>query len=206
MKTSVILLHAISALALAACAEPLDRDTDDRVAATQSGALVPHDRATANGSGTLAPRTGTNPSPASRAEVLTLEGLADLVIGQPVPAGSRFAERGAQISETCRMVSSPDHPGVYAITENDQVRRITVSERSAVGLAEGIGVGATVADVLAAFPGFRSTPHKYLSAPGRYLTQPGKDSRLRFEIGENGRVSLIHVGLMPQLGYVEGCA
>lgn len=138
--------------------------------------------------------------------MLALEGLGDLVIGQPIPRGSSFAERGAQINETCRTVSSPEFPGVYAITEGGQVRRITVGQRSDVELAEGIGVGATEAEVLSAFPGFRATPHKYVATPGKYLTQPGSDPRLRFEIGEDGRVSLIHAGLMPQLGYVEGCA
>lgn len=201
MKTSAYLLLAAGTLALAACSSPADTDAD--VAATESAAATTDDSAMADATGAPPVATGT---PAAGVKMLTLEGLGGLVIGQPVPAGSRFAERGAQINDTCRTVSSPDYPGVYAITENDQVRRITVGERSDVKLAEGVGVGATAADVLAAFPGFRSTPHKYVSAPGKYLTQPGNDPRLRFEIAENGRVSLIHAGLMPQLGYVEGCA
>lgn len=201
MTTPAFLLAAAGALALAACAEPAETDAD--VAATESAAATTDDSAMADASGAPPVATGT---PAIAGEVLALEGLGGLVIGQPVPAGSRFAERGAQINETCRTVSSPDYPGVYAIIENGQVRRITVGERSDVKMVEGVGVGATEADVLAAFPGFRSTPHKYVAAPGKYLTQPGEDPRLRFEIGENGRVTLIHAGLMPQLGYVEGCA
>jgi hypothetical protein len=204
MKTSAFLLSAVGALALAACAEPAE--TDDDVAAVESAAATTDDSAMADASGAPPVATGTPVPPAASGKVLALEGLGDLVIGQPVPAGSRFAERGAQINEACRTVSSPDYPGVYAIVENDQVRRITVGERSDVKMMEGVGVGATQADVLAAFPGFRSTPHKYVSAPGKYLTQPGNDPRLRFEIGETGRVTLIHAGLMPQLGYVEGCA
>lgn len=138
--------------------------------------------------------------------MLTLDGLGGLEVGKPLSAASGFAERGVQINETCRTVSSPAYPGVYAIVEGGNVRRITVGERSDVKLIEGIGVGATEAEVLAAFPGFRASPHKYVGAPGKYLTQPGSDPRLRFEIGQDGRVSLIHVGMMPQLGYVEGCA
>ena len=51
-------------------------------------------------------------------------------------------------------------------------------------------------------PKSRTTSAKSLTAPGASATNPA----LRFEIGEDGKVSLIHVGLMPQLEYVEGCA
>ena len=194
---------AASALALVACSSPSQTDAD--VAATESAAATTDDSAMTDATGAPPAATGT-PVPPSDGKTLALEGLGDLVIGRPVPAGSSFTERGAQISETCRTVSSPDYPGVYAMTDGSQLRRITVGESSDVKLVEGIGVGATEAQVLAAFPGFRSSPHKYVGAPAKYLTQPGNDPRLRFEIGEDGRVSLIHAGLMPQLGYVEGCA
>jgi hypothetical protein len=143
------------------------------------------------------------------ANVLTLEGLGILRIGQAVPAGSGWAERGAQISDDCRTVSSPDFPGVYAIVDGGKVRRITIGQRSEVKLVEGIGVGATEAKVRAAFPGFREAGHAYADLPAKYLTAPnaaGGDPALRFEIGTDGKVSLVHVGTMPVLGYVEGCA
>jgi hypothetical protein len=143
------------------------------------------------------------------ANVLTLHGLGALKIGKPVPAGSGWAERGAQVSDACRTVTSPDFPGVYAIVEGGKVRRITVGGRSGVKLIEGIGTGATEADVRAVFPGFREEPHKYVQAPAKYLTAPNAargDPALRFEIGADRKVSLIHVGTMPVLGYVEGCA
>ena len=155
------------------------------------------------------------PSPPLPAEaqagsnLLTLEGLGALRIGEAVSAGSGWAERGAQISDECRIIGSPDYPGVYAIAEGGKVRRITVGERSDVKLAEGIGVGAGEAQVRAAFPGFREAPHEYVEAPAKYLTAPNAESgdrALRFEIGADGKVSLIHVGTMPVLGYVEGCA
>lgn len=200
MKTALLSLLAASAFALTACSAPADREAEATPA--QSAAATTDDSALSEASNARAGATGTT----APGRMLTLEGLGELVIGQPVPGDSSFAERGAQINETCRTVSSPDYPGVYALVEDGEVRRITVGERSDVRLAEGIGIGATAADVLAVFPGFRSTPHKYVAAPGRYLTQPGKDPRLRFELGTNGRVSLIHAGLMPQLAYVEGCA
>ncbi len=147
------------------------------------------------------------PATTADANTLTLESLGDLRIGQPIPSGSSFASRGAQIpGSTCRTVSSPDYPGVIAMTVNGELRRITVSDGSEVALVEGINAGATEAKVRAIFPGFVESPHKYLAAPGKYLTQPGADPRLHFEINADETVSLIHVGALPELTWVEGCA
>lgn len=149
------------------------------------------------------------PTAAATSEVLGLEGLGDLRIGKPVPAGSSWAERGAQAGEACRTVTSPAYPGVYAIVEQGKVRRITLGKGSQVKLAEGVGVGDSEAEVRKWFAGFREEPHKYEAAPAKYLTAPNAasgDPALRFEIGQDGRVALIHIGTMPTLGYVEGCA
>jgi hypothetical protein len=140
--------------------------------------------------------------------VLGLEGLGDLRIGQPVPRGGSWAERGAQTGDACRTVSSPAYPGVYAIVVEGKVRRITVGRRSDVKLAEGLGIGATEKDVKKWFGGFRAEPHKYEDAPAKYLTASNAASggpALRFEIARDGKVSLMHVGTMPVLAYVEGC-
>jgi hypothetical protein len=143
------------------------------------------------------------------AEVIGLEGLGSLRIGQAPPRGGSWAERGAQTGGPCRTISSQSYPGVYAIVSDGKVQRITVSRRSDVRLAEGIGVGATERDVKKWFGGFREEPHKYEDAPAKYLTAPNAASggpAVRFEIGRDGKVSLIHVGTMPVLGYVEGCS
>lgn len=190
---------AALALCLAACSsEPADApdaaDQSSNGAAPQAEAPAP---------------TPSQPATPATADVLALEGLGPLRIGQPVPASGGWAERGAQASDACRTVSSPDHPGVYAIVEGGKVRRITVGQRSDVKLVEGIGVGSSEAEVRATFPGFREEAHKYEAAPAKYLTAPnaaGGDPALRFEIGADGRVGLVHVGTMPVLGYVEGCA
>lgn len=170
--------------------------------------------ATAPAAPTVQPAPAAQPEAApptndASSKVLALEGLGALLIGQPVPVGGSWASRGAQISDACRTVTSPDYPGVYAIVTEGAVRRITVGQRSDVKLIEGIGVGATEQAVNGAFPGFRSEPHKYEAAPAKYLTAPNAasgDPALRFEIGADGKVKLMHVGTMPVLGNVEGCA
>lgn len=204
MRQIALPLALASALTLAACAETTD--TEPGEAATQSAAATTDDAALTEPPAAATAPPGTPAPDGDR--TLALESLGDLRVGQPIPAGSKFAERGAQIGEECRTVSSPDFPGVYAITrgKGGPVRRISVGQRSDVKLAEGIGIGASEQAVVAAFPGFRSTPHKYVDAPAKYLDQPGSDPRLRFEIDASGKVSLVHVGLMPELGFVEGCA
>jgi hypothetical protein len=190
------------ALTVSACAP-------ENSAAPDSDSATPTTNTNTINGNTLA-RTRPTPSlGASSANVLTLEGLGDLRIGRPVPAGSKWAERGAQASDACRTISSPDYPGVYAIIEQGKVRRITAGQNSAVKLSQNMGVGSTEKEVLKSFPGFRAKPHKYVASPAKYLTTPNAasgDAALRFEIGADGKVSLIHVGMMPVLGYVEGCA
>lgn len=180
------------ALALAACSQAED---------TQQSAGSPAATATPRAA-PATPAATVGPS----ADTLTPEGLGDLVVGKPVPADSSFKLREAQASDSCLIYSSPAHLGVYAIVEGGTLRRVTVGRGSRIKLVEGIGIGATEKEVLAAFPGFKSDPHTYVAAPAKYLTQPENDPRLRFEIGEDGRVTDIHVGLVPQLLYVEGCA
>lgn len=181
-------------------------------ACSSGGETVPANQASASASATpsgslelpVAPE-GTTPNALN---TLTLAGLGALRLGQPVPAGGTWAERGAQTSDQCRVVSSPDYPGVYAIVEGGTVQRITVAGASAVKLVEGVGVGSTRANVDAALPGFAEEPHKYVDG-GLYLTAPNAasgDPAVRFELDGDGTVTAMHVGMMPVLGYVEGCA
>ena len=210
-----ILVPALAlGLALAACSSEPEVANDTLpanitqdvppVAATPSPAPTPSPFP----SSTPEPSTSPTATPAP-GRTLALEGLGDLRIGAAVPRGSSWAERGAQIDGGCRTVSSPAFPGAYAIVTEGKVRRITVGQRSDVKLVEGIGIGSTERDVKKWFAGFRAEPHKYEDKPAKYLTAPNAasgDPALRFEIGQDGKVSLMHVGTMPVLGYVEGCA
>ncbi|OYY70634.1 hypothetical protein [Sphingomonas sp. 28-63-12] len=203
MKHNLVAATAL-ALSLAACS-PAATDAPATTNGTASSDFVPP-VATATA---ITPVDTPTPAATADANILTLEGLGALKIGQPVPGDTSWAVRGAQASDACSTVSSPDYPGVYAIVEDGKVRRISVGKRSAVTLIEGIGVGATEQQVMAAFPGFRATPHKYVDAPAKYLTAPNAESgepALRFEIGSDRTVTVIHVGTAPALDYIEGCS
>jgi hypothetical protein len=204
LKSLTAALALTAAVMLGACsserkagdaADPAPAADDNRAVAT---ATPPKPEAPA----------AASPPPAPAANQLALEGLGDLRLGEAVPIGGRWAARGAQTSDACEVVSSPDYPGVYAIVTAGKVRRITVGQRSQLRLVEGIGIGTPERDVTRDFPGFVVEPHKYEDAPAKYLTSPAANKggpALRFEIGGNGKVSLIHVGLMPELALVEGC-
>lgn len=157
------------------------------------------------------PSAGTAPAPATNtatSNALRLDGLGDLRIGQPVPNSSTWAERGAQASDVCRTASSPQYPGAYAIVIDNTVQRITLGQRSSLTF-DGLGIGATEQAVSVKFPALTQDLHKYESPPAKYLTSPDaspSSAGVRFEIGADGKVKLIHVGLMPVLAYVEGCA
>lgn len=195
---------SLAALLLSACgSDPADSSADPKPAAS-SGANGGQ-AATAEPA-PAAPAAAPAQAPLTTLSTLTLGGYGGLTIGKPVPAGSDWAARGAQASDACLTLSSPEWPGAYAIVEEGVVRRITVSNKSDAKLIEGIGPGSTEAQVLATFPSFRASPHKYVDAPAKYLTQPGNDPRLHFEIDDKGKVSLVHVGVLPTLEYVEGCS
>lgn len=193
------ILSLVPLALLAACnsqpAPDAEPAADETAAMTQAPPIAPE-------------KTVPGADPVRSPDILSLAGLGDLRIGKPVPADSRWRAAGAQASDSCLVFSSPDYPGAYAIVEGGKVRRISIGQRSQVSLVEGIGIGATEAEVLQYFP-FPATPHKYVDAPGKYLTAPNADSgssALRFEIGSDGTVSQIHVGTMPVLGYVEACS
>lgn len=199
------LVSALS-LALAACSPQQASQEPAQPAETPAPSSTPAESSTP----ATAPGTTTAPQPSPQqdsAPTLGLEGLGALRIGQAPPAG--WTERGAQESQTCQIVSSEQQPGVYAIVLDGKVQRITIGQRSQVKLAEGIGTGASEADVQKWFAGFRETPHAYEAAPAKYLTAPNAgsgDAALRFEIGQDSKVRFIHIGTMPALGYVEGCS
>lgn len=201
-ESTLSLTALILTAAMAGCSPAPDAPLAEETAATGE----PETTATVGAS--PAPSAVTATTPASD-HTLRLEGLGALNIGEPVPEQSGWKERGAQASDECRIISSPHYPGAYAIVEGGKVRRITIGEGSDVKLAEGIGVGASEAEVKSWFGGFREEGHAYENAPAKYLTAPNArsgDPALRFEIGQDGKVSFIHVGTMPVLGYVEGCA
>lgn len=138
-------------------------------------------------------------------QALRAEGVGDIVVGQRPPA--TLKRDAVQLSEACVTYTDPQRR-LYAITDGEVVMRITAMDGSSLKTERGIAVGASEADVREAYPEAVAQPHKYVEAPAKYLDwRPGGgNSGLRFEIDDDGKVSMIHAGREPQLEYVEGCA
>ena len=203
-KQAIGIVAALSAAGFSACA-PQKPDGANTANGANAVEPVSDDALPQNANAPTMPLS----KPVGSSKVIGLQGFDVLKIGAPVPTGNDWAERGGQTGAECRTLASPRYPGVYAIVEKDKVQRITVGQRSDVMLAEGVGVGTSEADARKWFAGFRDEPHKYEEAPAKYLAAPNAangSSALRLEIGQDGKVSMIHVGLMPALAYVEGCA
>lgn len=178
-----------------------------------------------------APATATSVKPADEALVaLTSEGYGPLKIGMTRaevenalggPADPNAS--GGPDPNACDEFHPAHAPvGLYVMIEEGKLARVTAAgddqgAPSHVKTDKGVGLGASVAEVIAAYPGIKSEPHKYIGPPGAYLTMWSKgDAKadyvqdpaargVRFEIGEDGKVAMIHTG-GPSIQYVEGCA
>ena len=161
-----------------------------------------------------APSAPPPPAPAPAGPALTSKGLGPIRIGmteaeiRAAVGDASLEPPAAQASEGCAQLRlRGDYPGVILMLEEGRLTRIDLDDRSSVRTDRGVGVGATVAEVMAAYPQAVSSPHKYVAAPAAYLTAwttPDREGTV-FEVGQEGRVVLIHAG-GPSIQYVEGCA
>lgn len=177
-------------LALAACSEPPAPEprpspTPSPVAATPTPAPSPTGPAIiAAGYGAI--RIGAAPA----------EGLIDT----------------NDFPDDCRIYTAKKLPDVYAIVTGGIVRRVTFMKPD-TGPARyrtdrGIAPGDSEVALRAAYPELVETPHHYVASPAKYLDLGGKRAApgIRFEVGSEGRVDMIHIGNAPWLHLVEGCA
>lgn len=166
------------------------------------------------------------PAPAAAA-VLTAEGFGPLRIGmsraEVVKALGEDDDPeaiGGPDPRSCDQFRPERAPeGMLVMIEEGRLTSISLIDGSKVRTDRGLALGATAAEVRAAYgKALQAGPHKYEEAPAEYLTSWAKDGPrgeafqtaaaargIRYEVGAKGRVQAIHAG-GPSIQYVEGCA
>lgn len=157
------------------------------------------------------------PEPATEAAwTLSPEGYGPVRIGMSIAEAS--AALGAElvadgspepdICETYHLLPEAEAPdGLRFLAQNGRLSRITDHGSPDVRTPEGVGVGASDAEVRAAYPGAIEAPAKYDPPPAHSLTvwRAPDESGLRFEISAEGVVTTMHAG-DESIRLVEGCA
>lgn len=190
--------------------------TAETSAETSAGATPPTPAVASSPAAPAAPAETTRATPpASGAPVLSPDGIG------PLRVGMTFAEADAALGakldvkdeygnglDACNYGSSTALPGVAVMVEGGRVARFDIRD-SSIRSDRGVGEGDPATAVQAAYPdGLKREPHKYVEAPGHYLEWYNADRTrgIRYEIGQDGRVSNMYAGAVPNVGYVEGCS
>ena len=165
------------------------------------------------------------PAPKASALVLTPEGYGPLRIGMSLadvvttygPDSDPDVVGGPEpeLCDQFRPARAPE--GLLVLVEEGRLSRITAMSGSDVETDNGLRVGATAAEVRAAYGALvNAEPHEYQDPPAEYLTiwtrggasggeaAPPDSRGIRYEVGDNGKVAFIHPG-GPSIQYVEGC-
>jgi hypothetical protein len=107
------------------------------------------------------------------------------------------------------------NPDVYYLIEDGRVARVEIvtidtgtPTSPPIRTAKGIGLGATEAQVKAAYgASVKVTPHTYLTPKGHYMTVMSPDGKRAIVFETDGeRVIAFRGGRIPQVEYIEGCA
>ena len=207
-------VFALGLIALAACSKPAPEPAAPEAAAPAAhapAAPAPAEPAPAPAPEATAPAAAKN-DPA----VINFEGFGPAKFGadeeqvrmswgRPLEAGT--PSEGA----TCYLLFMDPRPegakGITFLFEDGKFARYDVDVPLHVAPGD-IAVGATAMDVMAAFPGaVEEQPHKYVQGARNLIVTPsdGSAARLVFEVNPEGVVSAWHIGVPPQVHYVEGC-
>ena len=197
---------AVSALILAACGQPAPEPAPAPAAPPPTAPVTPAPDANALTAGGYGPlRIGM-----TKAEVIAAVGdkFNPSLVGGAEP----------EICDQWRPARSPE--GVTVMLENGVLTRISIAAPATLKTDRGFGVGDTAAAIKAAYgPLAVSQPHKYSAPPaedifvwatggpaaaGDYV-QDASARGVRYEIGDDGKVSIIHI-CGPSIQLVQGCS
>jgi hypothetical protein len=130
--------------------------------------------------------------------------------GQPMAefAKAQGAQPDTTVGSECEYWWPAGAPaGLSLMVDSGKVVRVDV-DSTGPRTARGIGLGATIAEATAAYPGLQSAPHKYNYDMGwRTLTVVEADSSaaIVFEV-DSTVVRQFHAGRLPHALWVERCS
>lgn len=217
MKRLATPVFALGLIALAACSKPAPEPAAPETAAPE--VAVPAAPTPAPAPETTAPTTAPATAPATAKNdpsVINFEGFGPAKFGadeeQVRMSWGRPLEAGTPAEgATCYLLfMDPRSEGAKGITflfEDGKFARYDVDVPLHVAPGD-LTVGASAMDVMAAFPGaVEEQPHKYVQGARNLVVTPsdGSAARLVFEVNPEGVVSAWHIGVPPQVHYVEGC-
>ncbi len=173
-----------------------------------------------------APAGPATPATPADPNAVTAEGWGPLRVGMTLaeisaalgPDSNPNAVGGAdpEICDQFRPERAPE--GLLVMVENGRLSRISLINAGTLKTDRGFGIGDAAVAIRAAYGANAvASPHKYREAPAEYITawsgtapptdapMPDSARGIVYEIGEDGRVAMIHAG-GPSVGYVEGCS
>lgn len=141
-------------------------------------------------------RIGMTVSEAEDASGLTL-------VGEPDPT----------ISENCYFVApdgAPGYEGVSFIVVDDRIGRVDIDPPSTITTRSGAGIGSTEQELRDLFPGQIEDAAEFIVDGRAVMFVPqdevDEDYRVIFELDEQSTVARFRSGVLPPVGFGEGCA
>ena len=204
MMSRLHTLLTASLLPLLACGKTDERPVDT-IAVTQP--------ASTNASTTATRPAGTTASTPGSELVVTERGIGGLRVGMTF-AEARAVFPGLRVPKGAETISC-DYasrnglpPGIGLMVGEGTIKRVDVN-RDEFATAAGARIGDSEERIKSLYPGrVTVTPHEYTD--GHYLTvapSSGADSAYRIVFETDGsRVLSYRAGILPHVGYVEGCS
>jgi hypothetical protein len=157
-----------------------------------------------------APQAQAPPAaPALEDMLISADGLGPIRIGAPIgEAGDSLLllqQRGSPGDPDDPLCSEwSDYRELYVLAIDGKVASVSIFDADrGIRTAEGIGIGSSAAEVLAAYPSAERWESEMYREPGHELRvwSPKEDARISFGIHEDGRVAEIGAG-----GLYYGCS
>jgi hypothetical protein len=151
---------------------------------------------------------------------VTTGGLGPIRIGMSVEeaeAAAGFAldgELDPDVSENCYHVNPPDgqegFEGVSFMVVDDVIVRVEVRDASTVTTRSGAGIGVNEPALQVMFPGRLEEADVTAGGGGGLQYVPvdeeDLDYRVVFVLDDSGTVTEYRAGILPAVGFLEGCA